>query len=386
MKSKACDAPSIGIVTSPIEEAGVFPLSNLIDVIEPQSDHLFLVTGNRGGVYFERTRKSNKILTYRINHKQGATLLTRLMKFVMTQLKISAILMKIGRRVDFFIFFIGGQNLLFPFLATKLLRKDVAMVLAGSSMESGKAQRDVFSKSLGLLSQVAYFLSARIIVYSESVIEEYGLKRYKNKVTIAPNHFLDFDEFCSRKRLCERDCLVGFIGRLSEEKGIVNLLEAVPRVLELNNEVRFLIGGNGPLYEEVRNFVDKKVFKDKIKVVGWIDHSELPRYLNELKLLVVPSYTEGLPNIMLEAMACGTPVLATTVGSIPDVIHDGQTGFLIRENSPELISENIVRAMNNPLLEDIAARSIGLVKARFSYQAALERYKKVISEMYGSSR
>ena len=72
-----------------------------------------------------------------------------------------------------------------------------------------------------------------------------------------------------------------------------------------------------------------------VTLVGWISHDELPSYLNMLKLLVVPSYTEGLPNIVIEAMSCGTPVLATPVGGVPDLIEDGITGFILEDNFPE---------------------------------------------------
>ena len=104
-------------------------------------------------------------------------------------------------------------------------------------------------------------------------------------------------------------------------------------------------------------------------------------YLNELKLLVLPSYTEGLPNIMLEAMACGTPVLATPVGAIPDVIKDGETGFIMENNSPERIAENVIRALNDSNLDIIVKNARELVEKDFTYEAAVERYRKILGSI-----
>jgi len=92
----------------------------------------------------------------------------------------------------------------------------------------------------------------------------------------------------------------------------------------------------------------------------------------------LPSYTEGLPNVMLEGMACGTPVLATPVGAIPDVIKDGETGFIMEDNSPACIAENIERALNNPDLERIIENARELVEKEFTYEATVERYKKAL--------
>ena len=116
-------------------------------------------------------------------------------------------------------------------------------------------------------------------------------------------------------------------------------------------------------------------------MLRWIPHDELPEYLNELKLLVLPSYTEGLPNIMLEAMACGTPVLATPVGAIPDVINDGENGFILESNNPEYIAENAIRALNYPNLDKIVKNARELVEKEITYEGAVERYRKILKEL-----
>ena len=116
-------------------------------------------------------------------------------------------------------------------------------------------------------------------------------------------------------------------------------------------------------------------------MLRWIPHDKLPDYMNELKLVVLPAYAEGLPNIMLEAMACGTPVLATPVGAIPDVIKDGETGFIMEDNSPECIAENVVWALKHPDLGLIVENARVLVGREFTYEAAVKRYRMILGNL-----
>ena len=105
-------------------------------------------------------------------------------------------------------------------------------------------------------------------------------------------------------------------------------------------KIKFLIAGEGELHNEMKTFISEN--DSDIDFIDWIPHNELPDNLNRLKLFVLPSYNEGLPNIIMEAMACGTPVLATSVGAIPDIIEDGKTGFIMANNSPDLIRRKII--------------------------------------------
>jgi glycosyltransferase involved in cell wall biosynthesis len=166
---------------------------------------------------------------------------------------------------------------------------------------------------------------------------------------------------------------------MSDEKGVFNFVKAIPEIVSKQSKLTFILGGSGALYESINIFLNSNKLDDKVKLVGWIAHSDVPDYLNKLKLLVLPSYTEGLPNIVLEAMACGTPVLATPVGAISDIIRDGETGFIMENNSPACIAENVVRALECPDLEKIVLNARELIEKDYKYEVTVEKFKSILN-------
>jgi glycosyltransferase involved in cell wall biosynthesis len=371
--------PAICVITSPRGKAGVIPLSNLVDILHPLSHEIYVVTGGEGDALF---KDHKEIHGYSLMYKAKTQLVARIFNYIYLQLRISYRLIKLARNVDIWIFFMG-EGLLLPVLILKLLRKTVILSLAASAPKIVEAKKDIFilDRIARFLESINYILSNKIILYSENLIKEWNLERYEDKILIAHEHFIDFDKYKIKKRLDERNNLVGYIGRLSEEKGAINFVKAIPEILKERNDLEFLIGGDGQLRDKIERYLDEKDLNDKVKFTGWIPHEELPDYLNKLKLLVLPSYTEGLPNIMLEAMACGTPVLATPVGAIPDVIKDEETSFIMENNSPDCIARNIIRALNHPNLEKIAENGRKLMKKEFTYEAAIERYRGILENI-----
>jgi glycosyltransferase involved in cell wall biosynthesis len=108
-----------------------------------------------------------------------------------------------------------------------------------------------------------------------------------------------------------------------------------------------MIIGDGHLYKQVRKYISDNKLENVVVLLDWIPDDKLPEYYNELKLLVIPSYINGLPYSMLEAMACGKLILATPVGVIPDVIKEGITSFIVQENAPQGITKNILTILEN---------------------------------------
>jgi glycosyltransferase involved in cell wall biosynthesis len=211
--------------------------------------------------------------------------------------------------------------------------------------------------------------------------EQWDLKAYSNKISIAPKHFLDFDTFKLTKNLAIRDNLIGYVGRFSNEKGIINFVESIPYILKRRTDVHFLLIGDGVLKNEIEQYVQKHNLTEKVEIKKWVQHNELPFYLNSLKLVVIPSYTEGLPNLMLEAMACGTPVVATSVGSIPDFVKNSETGFIMENNSPDCIAKSIINALEESDLNRVSERARIVIEQSFTFEKAVDRYENIIKNI-----
>ncbi|MDD5093862.1 MAG: glycosyltransferase [Dehalococcoidia bacterium] len=289
---------------------------------------------------------------------------------------------KLTRKVDAWIFFLGEGGLLLPMMTAKLFQKKTILFSAASFHRGSRFVHDPLLIPAGLLEKTNRALADHIIVYSPNLIKEWDLASQKHKISIGHEHFLDFGELRIHKQLGERPNLIGYIGRLSEEKGVLNYVKAIPLVLALRDDVQFLIGGSGQSRHEIETLLTKENMSNQVSLPGWIPHAELPNYLNDLKLLVLPSYTEGLPNIILEAMACGTPVLATPVGAIPDLIEDGKTGFIMGNNTSECIAENIMRALNHPNLETVARNARIFVENEFTFEKAVQQFDEMLIQWF----
>ncbi|NMC58880.1 MAG: glycosyltransferase family 4 protein [Candidatus Methanofastidiosa archaeon] len=260
------------------------------------------------------------------------------------------------------------------------------MILTGSSSSSCKSRGSIYSSTIEAIERINYLVSDSLIVYSPRLIEKWDLQDYANKILIAHEHFLDFKVFAVTTPFPDRPSLIGYIGRLSGEKGVQHFAQALPAILVHQQDLRALIGGDGQLKESIASSLQQDGIAERVDLPGWLSHDELPKHLNQLRLLVLPSYTEGLPNIMLEAMACGTPVLATPVGAVPDVIVDGKTGFIMENNSPECIAENVMRALEHPDLEGVAQRARALVEREYTFERAVERWKSILEEVSNDAK
>ena len=286
-------------------------LLRFLPVLVSVVDNVGLIAANCPAEY------KNKVFWIQAEHviKQRKSILTRITNFILSQIKLVLLLGARSRKIKYeIIMFLRPYPL--PMLFTRLIGKKVIRYQGGvASKEPG---------SIGFLSRLlieepAAFLSHKIIIQSKSCLEFQNLTRYRKKVAIG-NFPIDTQLFKCQKELKERENIIGYIADLTENKGVRNFLDAI--LILRNKDFKFIIGGGGSLLEEIRKKIDESDLTDMVKLAGWIPHDEMPTYLNKLKLLILPSSSEGIPTILLEAMLCGTPILATSVGGIPAIIYN----------------------------------------------------------------
>jgi len=291
------------------------------------------------------------------------------------------------KQIDVVICFLGSYYTPIVIVA-KLLGKKV--IIYDPASEAVVLEK-VYNKRMGwfLLKNVLRFmrlinrsLADIIVIESFSVVKQGNLGPYFKKLR-QQNNYLDISLYRNYTSFSTRGLNVGFVGRLSVEKGILQLLDAANLLSE--SGIRLQVVGDGllrPVVEERLSAQDMS----HVSYLGWKENEELVRFLNTLRLCVLPTCCEGMPNTVLESMACGTPVLTTSVGGVPDVIQESETGFILPDTSPETIARSIVSALGNPDLETIALRGCEFVRGNFSARVAISRWSDIISELYPNTK
>jgi D-inositol-3-phosphate glycosyltransferase len=189
--------------------------------------------------------------------------------------------------------------------------------------------------------------------------------------------FQPMDKEAARQRLGfdENESLVLYVGRFDPIKGIDRLLEAMAHLKHLKRLRLVIVGGDGPgttEYQNLRQLCAKFGIQKSVLFVGRVEQNQLPPYYSAADALVVPSYYESFGLVGLESLACGTPVVATRVGAMEDIIENGKSGYVVADLTPRKLANSIEKIISNSagsLLSTYAIRG-SVVKYGWSNVAA----------------
>ena len=226
----------------------------------------------------------------------------------------------------------------------------------------------------------------RIMCVSEEVrsrLLQSGVLNRKLDVILNGIPVSDFANTNSERKLDEP--LIGMVGRLVEAKGFQLVLQRVPAILKQFPKARFILIGEGPQREEWARLVEKIGVEPSVSFAG--AQKDMPRLYKSLTMFVLPSFNEGMPMSILEAMAAGVPVIATRVGSIPRVVHHEQTGLLVDKGDADGVQNAIERLIANPNFRiEMGNRGRTFVQENASVEQMADRYIAHYAELLSAAR
>jgi len=152
-------------------------------------------------------------------------------------------------------------------------------------------------------------------------------------------------------------------GRLTHKNGLEDLIKSLTY---LPGNIKLLLIGRGEDEGNLKKVIIERNLAERVKFLGFVDHKEIPKYLNVSDIFIRPSFSEGLGNSFLEAMVAKIPVIATPVGGIPDFLVDKETGLFCKVQDSESIAEKVKFLANNPDFKDKIVQQ--------AYQMVIDNY------------
>ncbi len=369
------------VVTHPLAPASESHVEALLDILDAITS-VSLLTANLQSN--SNIRKSYEVID--ISHRGvGDSIVVAAVRFLINQLLLC---WAIRQRREQIVLFFGATSYLLPIAFARLLGRTIILEPRGNvpltlRLQWEKRIPSVFARVLAgcvwVLERAGYWLADGIITYTPAMANELGLSRFPQKLYQNGARYIDTETFYPRVPYEERDEVVGFIGRLDEEKNVRKLATVASN---LPKSVTFRFIGDGYLRAELERELASEIESGSVEFTGWVDHDAVPAQLSELRLLVLPSEpTEGLPTVILESMACGTPVLATPVSGVPDVVRDGETGFLISSSDTENMTQQIIEILEDDSLRNASNSGRTLILDQFDFDRAVERYRTVLQSL-----
>ena len=209
---------------------------------------------------------------------------------------------------------------------------------------------DLFFEDLGPMMQKyvkwIYGLSDRTILLTKGWRKWYKEKIDTNESAVIYN---GVDSYLDKGSIPvnQRENIVLFLGRLEEKKGIYDLLYAFEKIVQAVPDARLKICGDGEM-AKCKELAEVLHLNTQVDFLGWVDEKEKHQLLNRSKIYILPSYYEGLPMGVLEAMSAGIAIIVTDVGGTPEAIKNRKNGILIKAGSREQIYENTVFLLRSP--------------------------------------
>jgi glycosyltransferase involved in cell wall biosynthesis len=202
---------------------------------------------------------------------------------------------------------------------------------------------------------------------------------YNTKIYIVPNG-IDLEVYNSvtinlKKETDTKNIL--FVGSLYPVKGVKYLITAMKKILEEMPDVRLILVGDGKERENLVELSKQLSIVKYVRFVGKIPHEKVKNFMQDADVFVLPSLSEGLPNVILEAMACGLPIVASRVGGISNIITNDINGYLVEVEDTDDIANKIILLLNDQALRKKISENNRQIVKKYSWENIIIELEKI---------
>lgn len=203
----------------------------------------------------------------------------------------------------------------------------------------------------------------------------------ERKICILPNAIKMHEQVYNKSQLCK----FVFLGALQREKGVYDIVQAADTLKKsIGSEFQIIFVGGGPEFDELGKQVRKGGLSDIIELTGQISIKQKEKYLNSAHCLLLPSYAEGFPTVLLEGMAAGLFVIATPVGAIPEVVKNGKGGILVQPGDVESLCRSMETVvLNVESYSLLGMKNIKIVRENFSWDVVGQLIDNIYRDLAG---
>lgn len=229
--------------------------------------------------------------------------------------------------------------------------------------------------------------SQKVITVSQALAQKVvSIGAEAKNVSVIPMG-IDFAESCSSV-IPDRDIPLFFAGRLTEQKGVLCLLEAFRRIAANHPEIKLVIAGDGPQKQSIEKFLEKNNIRQKVTMLGRVRRADLFELYCRAQVTVVPSLGyEGFGLVAAEAMGCGSAVAASDLAGLRDIVRNSETGVLFKAGDTDSMVRGISRLLDRPFeRERLGESGRSYARAHYSWAIIGQKYKKVFDDLFIQNR
>ena len=273
-----------------------------------------------------------------------------------------------------------GSTVGMPALFSKIfLKKPYIVSLHGSDIYSDWKFKKKITK---LVLNNANGITA-LTYHMKGVIAKYSNK----EVNIIPNG-IDLDRFTnSSKTKCglkirkyNNEKVIIFVGTLRPVKGIKYLIQAMRILCNADDSARLILVGDGPDRIDLETMSKELNLGENICFVGAIPNEKVAEYMMSADIFVLPSLSEGFPVVILEAMACGLPIVTTKIKGLPEIIKEGENGFTVKPASSEQLAEKLLLLLHDDVGRQCISENNRIKSQDYSISSVVEKLEQVYSK------